>query len=144
MKGLAQALLLTCMFLYHVRMRGNMATRTLACRRMEAARPEVTATLCAGASLGPRRLEPPLLTLYLPGCLPACLPACVHNHSCRDSLQKRFKAHDIPWPGPELRDDVRKASLKLTRAYITEALQVSTSRVGFFKLFSSCVGRFEG
>jgi len=40
-------------------------------------------------------------------------------------LQKRFKAQQIPFPAAELRDDVRKASLKLTRAYVAEVLQVS-------------------
>lgn len=39
-------------------------------------------------------------------------------------LQKRFKAQQIPFPATELRDDVRKASLKLTRAYVAEVLQV--------------------
>jgi hypothetical protein len=45
---------------------------------------------------------------------------CLH----RDALQKRFKAQQIPFPGTQLHDDARRASLKLARAYVTEVLQV--------------------
>jgi hypothetical protein len=44
--------------------------------------------------------------------------------SIRDALQKRFSSQKIPFPGVQLRDDVRRASLKLARAYVAEVLQV--------------------
>lgn len=52
--------------------------------------------------------------------LPCCCCCLLH----RDSLQKRFKAQQIPFPGTQLHDDARKASLKLARAYVAEVLQV--------------------
>lgn len=38
-----------------------------------------------------------------------------------------MKAQGIPFPGLQLRDDIRRASLKLARAYVAEVLQVSAT-----------------
>jgi hypothetical protein len=43
---------------------------------------------------------------------------------CRDSLQKRMKTQKIPFPGLELRDGIRRSSLKLAPAYVAEVLKV--------------------